>query len=148
MVFDILLNCIFRITLLLFTYILYEFMVLLTLQTNYRVNFFLMMIHGGGTTPPTLTSLHGWATTLVTTVDYMLLCRFACCHWQLFLKAFVTFSGVRLLLCNMPTGICSVSVIGPLCSMVLYNCLLQFSMLHVCRVTIVGSDDQGGGPTV
>ena len=30
-----------------------------------------MMIHGGGTPPLTLTSLHGWVTTQVTVVDHI-----------------------------------------------------------------------------
>ena len=48
---------------------LHSFNHLKATKTLHQLATTLMMIHGGGTTPPTLTSLHGWVTTKATVAD-------------------------------------------------------------------------------
>ena len=77
----------------------------------------------------------------------LLLCYFACCYWQPFLKAFHTCYDLRLLYYVMPTGVWFTCVISRLYPIKLVNSLVQLGMLHVYSVTIVANhDEQGASP--
>ena len=53
--------------------------------------------------------------------------------------------GFRLLKCLRVFGLYWSKALY--CSSFLYNCLVQFCMMHVCRVTIVSNLDLAGDPT-